>query len=188
MIGYRLIIVVLLSVSLFACAPVLRKDYLDSGIRDIPLSEVKQNPAQYKGKIFILGGIIVSTKVTEEGSLIEAISLQTDSRGYPAGSSEGRYLALYPKEKGMLDPQIYRKNRKISLAAEFVDTRQGKIDEAKYVYPFFSIKDFHLWEERTYFYQQPYYSPYYYNQYWSDTPYPYWWQGPYWRHSPYLWW
>ncbi len=180
------LITVLLTASLFSCAPVLRKDYLDTGLRDVPLSAVKQDPALYKDRLFILGGIIVSTRVTEEGSLIEAIYLHADSRGYLEGDADGRYLALYPKERGMLDPQIYRKDRRVTLAAEFSGTRHGKIDEAKYEYPFFVIKESYLWEDRPYYYQ-PYYYPYYYDPYLWGAPYPYWWQGPYWRPYPFWW-
>ncbi len=185
---YQVLVIVLLSLTIFACTPVLRKDYMETGIKNVPLSDLTQNSAQYKGKLFILGGIIVNTKVTEEGSLVEAIYLHVDARGYPEGGSDGRYLALYPKEGGMLDPQIYRKGKRITLAAEFEDTRQGKIDDAKYVYPVFVIKDSYLWEEKAYYYQ-PYYYPYYYGDpFWWGTPYPYWWQWPYGRPSPYWWW
>lgn len=178
-----MLVIVLLSVTVLSCAPVLRKDYMDTGIRDIPLSEIKENPGIYKGKIFILGGIIVSARVTEEGSLVEAIYLHADSRGYLDRGSNGRYIALYPRESGILDPQIYRKGRRITLAAEFVSTREGKIDDANYVYPFFLIKDLYLWDERTYNY--PSYYPYYYDPYWWGATYPYWW--PYWRPYPYWW-
>ncbi len=181
---YGLLITLLLSVSFLSCAPVLRKDYMDTGIRDVSLSEIKQNPETYKGKVFILGGIIVSTRVTEEGSLIEAIYLHADSRGYPEDGANGRYLALYPRENGIMDPQIYRKGRRITLAAEFADTRQGKIDDAKYVYPLFVIRDFYLWDEKTYYYPA-YNYPYYYDPYWWGAAYPYWW--PYWRPYPYWW-
>jgi outer membrane lipoprotein len=182
---YKKLVVVILAVLLASCAPVLRKDYMEAGIRDVSLSEVKQDPEQFKGRLFILGGIIVSTKLTDKGSLIEAIHVRVDSKGYLEGGTDGRFLALYPKEAGMLDPQIYHKGRRITLAAEFMGERRGKIDEAKYVFPFFVIKEYHLWEERGYYYPGPNYYPYPYF-YWWDGPYPYRW--PYWGNYPYLWW
>jgi outer membrane lipoprotein len=164
------IVIVILAVLLASCAPVLRKDYMEAGIRDIPLSKLKQDPEQFKGRLFILGGIIVNTKLTNKGSLIEAIHVKVDSRGYLEGGTDGRFLALYPKEAGMLDPQIYHKGRRVTLAAEFAGERTGKIDETKYVFPLFIIKDYHLWEERRYYYPGPsYYYPY---------PYFYWWDSP----------
>lgn len=171
----------LVATSLFACAPVIRKDLMDVGIRDVPLSEVRENPGLYRGKLFILGGIIASTRITPEGSLLEALHIPVDSRGYLTGGADGRYLAMFPKGSGMLDPLIYSKGKRITVAAEFVEIREGKLDETQYAYPFFEIREIYLWEDRP----QPYYYPYY-PYYWWDYPYP-WWGGPYWRYSPYWW-
>jgi outer membrane lipoprotein len=183
--NYDIVVIVLLTVLFASCAPVLRKDYMDEGIRDVPLSELKQHPEQFKGRLFILGGIIVNTKVNDQGSLIEAIDVRVDSRGYLEGGPDGRYLALYPREAGMLDPQIYHKGRRVTLAAEFTGERKGKIDEAKYVFPFFVIKDCYLWEEREYYPGPNYHYPYPFF-YWWNGPYPYRW--PFWGYYPYLWW
>jgi len=191
---YRLtIIALILSLTVFSCAPVLRKDIMDAALRDVPLSDLKQNPEKYKGRLFVLGGIIVNTKVTGEGSLIEALYVPVDSRGYlkEIGISYGRFYALLAKESGLLDPMIFRREREITFAGEFLGIRQGKIDEMDYGYPFFQIKELYLWEERIICYvPSPYYDPY---LFWWD--YPYWWRGhPYgWRYHglgppPPYWW
>jgi outer membrane lipoprotein len=174
------------SLLLFSCAPVLRKDLMDSAVRDFSFSDLKQNPEIYKGRLFVLGGIIANTKATAEGSLIEALYVPVDSRGHlkELGTSHARFLALLPKESGFLDPMIFRPDREITLAGEFIGTREGKIDEMEYRYLFFRIEEVYLWEEKTY------YSPYYYDPYPWDYPYwwydrPYWW----WRHRvPPYWW
>ena len=176
-------VVLLLAVS--SCAPVIRKDLMDVGIREVPLSEVKQNPDRYKGELFILGGIIAATKITPEGSLIEALYVPVDSRGYLTGNGrEGRYLALFPKESGMLDPVIYSSGKKMTVAGEFIGTRSGKIEETEYLYPFFLIKEIYLWEESMYYYPPPYYYPHYPYPWW-DSPYPLWWGGPHWGYRPF---
>lgn len=179
-----------MAVLVFSCAPVIRKDLMDAGIREVPLSEVKQKPDLYKGKLFILGGIIANTKVTPEGSLIEALYVPVDSRGYLKDNGQnGRYLALFPRESGMLDPVIYHSGKRITVAGEFIGTRAGKIDETEYVYPFFLIREIHLWEERMYYYPPPYYYyPYYYSPYpWWDYPYPLWWGAPHWGYRHFWW-
>jgi outer membrane lipoprotein len=175
--------VLLLAIS--SCAPVIRKDLMDVGIRDVPMSEVKKDPDLYKGKLFIMGGIIAHTKVVPEGSLIEALYVPVDAQGYLTGNgNNGRYLALFPKESGLLDPVIYRSGKKITVAAEFMGTRSGKLDDAEYVYPFFVIREIYLWEERMYYYPPPYY---YYPYTWWDYPYPLWRGGPGWRYYPFWW-
>ena len=107
------ILFVLVSLYLLSCAPVIRKDLMDIAIRDVSLSDIKRSPELYKGKLFVLGGIIVNTKATSEGSLIEALYVPVDSRGYlkGAGLSHSRFLALFPKESGFLDPMIFRRER-----------------------------------------------------------------------------
>lgn len=178
-------LIVLITMLLFSCAPVIRKDIMETATINIPLSEVRENPDLYRGKIFILGGIIVNTKIIEKGSLIEAVHMPVDSRGYieDVNRSNGRFLAFYPKDKGLLDPLIYRKGREITIAGEFIETRTGKIDEMEYTYPLFEIKDIHLWEEIKAYYISPPYPSWYY-----PYQYPYWYE-PWWRypHPPPYW-
>ncbi len=170
--------IILLTFILTSCAPVLRYDLMKSGILDVPPSAIKDNPEVYRDRLFILGGIIVDTKVTEEGTLIEAIYVPVDSYGYlkGVGPSDGRYLALY---EGFLDPLIFRKDREITLAGEFIENRRGRIGEMDYVYPLFRIKELYLWEERRYYYYiSPPPPPWYYPRWWYNP----WWYDPWWRY------
>jgi outer membrane lipoprotein len=162
---YPLITVAVLLVS---CAPVLKYDLMKSGIFDVRLSEIKENPVANKGRLFILGGIIVNTTVIKEGSLIEAIYVPVDSRGYLKGVrvSNGRFLAIF-RGKELLDPLIFSEKREITLAGVFLETREGKIGEMEYVYPLFEIEELYLWEEEK---KEPYY------------PYLYWWYEFWWRY------
>jgi starvation-inducible outer membrane lipoprotein len=76
-------ILVLALFSLVWCSiPVIRNDLLDQGIRDVSMTRLAENPQPCKGKVFILGGAIVSTRLTETGSLIEAVYIPADSAGY----------------------------------------------------------------------------------------------------------
>lgn len=175
--SFAVLIIIML---LFSCAPVLRKELMDTATRDIPFLDVTENPDIYRGRLFALGGIIVDTRITEKGSLIEVVYVPVDSRGYlkEVELLTRRFLAFYPRDKGLLDPTIYRRGREISLVGEFIETRKGKIDEMEYIYPLFEIKELHLWEEK-----KPYY---------IAPPYPYWWYNPWWGYyypppPPYYW-
>lgn len=176
----HLTILFLLTLHIFSCAPVIRKELMDTGIRNPSLTDIKQNPGKYMGKLCVLGGIINNTKVTAEGSLIEALYAPVDYRGYlkGAGTSYGRFLLLFPKESGILDPLIFKRDREITFAGEFAGLKEGKIDEMEYAYPLFRIREIYLWpESMEYLIVPPYYDPY-----------PYWWGGPYrgWG-GPYWW-
>jgi outer membrane lipoprotein len=158
----KLFPIIPLSLILFSCAPVLRYELMSSGIRDLRLSEIKENPVQYRGKLFILGGIIVNTTVTKEGSLVEAIYVPVDFRGYleSVKISNGRFLAIF-RSKELLDPLIFREKRKITIAGVFIEARTGKIGEMEYIYPLFEIKEVYLWEE-----EKEWYYPYWHHDFW----------------------
>jgi len=173
----KFVLIIITAMILFSCAPVLREETMRIASRDVPISDIRTNPHFYDGKLFVLGGVIVNTKLTERGSLIEAVYVPVDSRGYlkDVERLNGRFLAIFPKEKGILDPLIYRKGREITLAGEFIETRTGKIDEMEYTYPVFEIKELYLWEER--YYITPAYPLWYHY-------YPYWWYDPWWGFYP----
>lgn len=160
----RLYLPVLAGFLLCSCAtPVLQKSVMEQGTRNPNLTDLVSNPACCPGKLFIFGGIIASTTVTKEGSLVEGIYVPVNESGdlqnTPAASR--RFLALY--REGLLDPVIYNTGRLITLAGTFMETRKGKLGETEYTYPFFHIKEIYLWpkEPEVYYYAPaPYYPGY----------------------------
>ncbi len=176
----RALLSIIALVVLAACAPVLDQQLMRAGTREVPFNRLEAAPTEYKGRLYILGGMIVGTRLTEAGSQIEALYAPVDSRGYleEGGQLRGRFFAIYPRSKGMLDPEIYRKGRQITLAGEFVDVKKGKIDEMEYLYPVFEIKQIYLWSEYRHYDYPPY--PYYYSPPFLYDPWgrPY--PNPYW--------
>jgi outer membrane lipoprotein len=174
------LVFLLLSLILFACAPVLNRELMKEGDRNVPLDQLRGNPEAYKGRLYILGGVIVDSRFIQSGSQLEVLYLPVDSSGYLTGTdrSRGRFLAVYPSEKGLLDPMVYKKGREVTLAGSFVEARKSKIDDMDYVYPVFEIREVHLWEEQRDYYAYPYYPYSYY-----VNPYPYWY-NPYWGPWP----
>jgi len=169
-----------------ACTPVLNREVMDQGMRDVPFSRLSEAPEVFKGKLFILGGLIVETRLVEKGSQVEALSVPVDSLGYLQGPArtQGRFLAWYPRSKGLLDPMVYRKGREVTLAGEFMEARRGKIDEMEYVYPVFEISEIYLWEERRDYYTYPYYDPFYYRSPFLYDPWGWYYPSPYRYPSP----
>ena len=164
-----------------SCTPVLQKDLIKNGTFDINPADLRQESSQYTGTLYILGGIIAKTTVTEEGSLIEALYVPVDSRGYlkERAQSNWRFLALYRGEE-FLDPLIFDEKREITIAGEFTGTRKGMIGEVEYIFPLFEIKEIHLWEEtkdRDRYLYPEYYPPLFfrYRPYYPSYPYYYWW-------------
>jgi outer membrane lipoprotein len=162
-----------------SCAPVLRPEYMKEGIRNPNLPALLTNAASFKGKLFIFGGVIVNTRITSEGSLIEAIYVPVNKRGVPqeVQAISARFLALFPKDSGLLEPSVYKKNREVTIAGIYEGVRTGKINKAEYTFPFFVIRQIYLWREEELY---PAYSPYgpygvypYYTPYYSPFNYPY---------------
>jgi outer membrane lipoprotein len=177
-VAYLIIFFIILT----ACAPVFKKEIMESALINVPLSKVKQELPAYRDRMFILGGLIVTTKISEKGSLIEAINIPVDSFGRlkDIRLAEGRFLAIMPYERGFLDPLIYRQGRYITIAGRLIEIKTGKIDEIEYHYPLFEIIDIHLWEERKDYIVLPpsypyWYDPFWYDPWWRRYPYPPWW-------------
>ena len=169
---------------LVSCAPVLDRNIMEGASRDVSFSALRESPAQSQGRVFILGGVIVRTKFTEEGTQIEAMHVPVDRYGAfeDSGRSEGRFIALMPKDVMLLDPVVYKKGRRITLAGEFIGTRNGRIDEMSYTYPLFRIAQVYLWSHKKRYDRPPHlYDPWFY-------PYPYYYRTPWWhypqKHAP----
>lgn len=171
---------------LVSCAPVLSQNYMTQGIFNPDLSDLKENPILNDGKLFILGGIIVNTTATKDGSVIEAVSVPVNSRGYLQdwySDGGGRFMAI-SGDKKLLDPMIYSAKKEITLAGKFIGLRKGKIGEMEYEFPYFEIVEIYLWrdykvQDPYYSYPPPYYYPPYYRGYYRDPfyyPYPYPWR------------
>jgi outer membrane lipoprotein len=174
----RIIAIVVLMLG--GCSPVLNRDLMNQGVREFQLGYLVETPEVFKDHLFILGGVIVDTKLTETGSQIEALFIPVNAYGdlKDTGRYQGRFLAVYSRSKGLLDPLIYKKGREITLAGDFIGVRKGKIDELEYTYPVFEIRQIYLWEEYwqyPYYWPYPYYYPYYYHQPFLYGP----WGGPY---------
>ncbi len=143
--------------------PVLQRSFMDRGKRNPDLAELVANPSGHLGQLFVFGGIIASTTVTREGSLLEAVYVPVNQYGNLGSepTPSRRFLALY--REGVLDPVIYSPGRQVTLAGTFMETRPGKLGEMEYAFPFFQVTEIYLWpkEPKVYYYvPPPYYSPY----------------------------
>jgi len=83
-------------------------------------------------------------------------------------TSEGRFLILTDK---YLDPYIFRRGKKITIAGEILGEKIKPLGEMDYRYPIVSSKQIYLWPE---YYYRPYPYYYYYDPWWG---YPNWWGG-----------
>ena len=184
------LLLIITAVLFSGCTPVLDRQLMKEGAREFQLGHLTETPEAFKDKLFVLGGVIAETRLVEQGSQIEALFVPVNAYGdlMDLERVQGRFLAVYPRSRGILDPMIYSKGRLVTLAGTFIEARKGKIDELEYLYPVFEVRQVHLWEEYPqypygYGWPYPYYYPSYYLYY--RMPYPY---DPWYRPYPGLSW
>jgi outer membrane lipoprotein len=155
------------------CAHVISKDLRTKSDPSFTLNQFRQHPEAFKGKWVVWGGVIVETVNQKDGTTqIEVFQEPLGWRGEPKdmATSEGRFLILTDQ---YLDPYIFRRGKKITIAGEILGEKIKPLGEMDYRYPIVSSKQIYLWPE---YYYQPY--PYtYYDPWWG---YPYGWGYPYW--------
>jgi outer membrane lipoprotein len=148
------------------CTPIISDPLKREISRDITFKEVIKDPEAYKGKIVVFSGIILGSKNTKEGTLIEMLQKPADIEGRPKDidESDGRFLAVYD---GYLETAIYSRGREALVAGEVRGKRVLPLGEIEFMYPLISIKEIHLFKVR----KEERFYPY---------PYPYWWYSQWW--------
>lgn len=141
----RLLILFAVTSLIFGCAHIVSQELRN--IADMPASPemLLRNPDLYRGKIVIIGGIIVNSTNTQEGTYIEVVQKPLDYRGRIKDTdvSYGRFLILY---EGYLDAAIYSRERGITVAGEVVGKRIRPLGEIQYPYLFIKSRELHLSE------------------------------------------
>jgi outer membrane lipoprotein len=162
--SYPMLIALLLSIA--SCAPVISKQVRDQVRPDITFAEVLNAPEQYKGQMVILSGVVIETKNTKEGTLLEVLQCPAGFRGKPKDADEtgGRFLAL---DSRYLDVNVFAKGRAVTIAGEVQEKRILPLGTIEYSYPLIHVKEIYLWPI-----EKSYPGRYYYNDYW-------WWRGRY---------
>ena len=150
---------VLLFFLLQGCLPI-SKELRAQADQTVTFQPVFQNPDAYKGKIIIWGGEVVETINQKDGTtLIIVLQRPLDWTEEPVSrSSEGRFIILV---EGYVDPYVFRRGRRITVAGEILGKKVMRLGELEYPYPLLLSKQIYLWGE------------YYY------SPYPYYWHYPY---------
>lgn len=122
--------------------------------------QVKDNIDTFLGQNVRWGGKIISVENRGNSTWIEVLASPLNRYGLPGsnGDYEGRFIARF---NGFLDPELYSKDRYLTIFGTIYSDLVQKIDEHPYSYPLVRVKEYHLWSEyRTAPYQYQYY-PYY---------------------------
>lgn len=117
------------------------------------------------------GGSIVAVEPKSDTTCFEILSreLFADARPRPRSPSSGRFIAC---GKGFYDPELYKKNRDITVTGTLAGTRKHPVGGYDYTYALVDADNVYLWppRERN---DGRYAWPYYYDPFWGPW-------GPYW--------
>jgi outer membrane lipoprotein len=151
----------------------------------VSFPELLASPAQYQGHMVVLGGIVLDSKRTNEGTELEMLQLPLTGGVTPAdqrGASQGRFLAI---ESAGLDPAAIDKGTHLTVVGTVEGEKRKPLDETDYTYPVVRVKSLVNWtkaERPRYYGAGPYYDAPYYGYYGYPGMYP----GMYGAYSP--WW
>jgi outer membrane lipoprotein len=155
---------VLLFTLLQGCLPI-SKQLRAQADKTLTFQQVFQNPEAYKGQVVIWGGEVVETINQKDGTtLVVVLQRSLDWMEEPKFErSEGRFIIFV---EGYVDPYVFRRGRRITVAGEIQGRKVMRLGELEYPYPLLLSKQIYLWGDYYYYPYRPYYYPWWFYPYW----------------------
>jgi outer membrane lipoprotein len=158
------------------CA-VMPKEMTREAALQRPFREMVEQSERFVGRTVIFGGYVVSVDNMKSGTKIEVVQAPLGVGQQPKAKdrSEGRLIV---EHDGFLDPEIYTKDRVITVGG--IMSGSSKTDQSQLPYPYIRIRaqKLHLW---------PVVKPQPVDPFWYRDCYPYY-HSLRWRHyHPWCW-
>jgi len=174
MIRTILILIFILSLTATVSCTVISRQVRSEAELPVPFRKLIEDAGRYNGRMVILGGYILETKNLASETILKVLQVpfrageEPDSRDL----SQGRFMVYY---KGFLDPEVYSKDRAITVAGRVLGFAVEKIGEERIQYLKIENQEIYLWPEYDnlppYYHRRPY--PYY-RQGYPNYPYSFW--------------
>ena len=112
--------------------------------RDITFERAAKGPEAFKGSLVIWGGYVVDAVNVSSGTDIIILDTPLEGDDEPAApeASTGRFLA---KSDKFLDPAIYVKGAKVTVAGRIAGWEMQPLGKIQYAYPVLKAEEIHLW-------------------------------------------
>lgn len=112
--------------------------------KSLTYAALAADPDAHRGRTVLLGGAIVKTTPKTGETEIEVIQKDLTSGGEPliTDTSAGRFLVVVDR---FLDPDIYKPDRRLTVAGEVQGSQVRQLGETDYRYPVLLARDLHLW-------------------------------------------
>lgn len=172
--------VVFITAAVAVSCSVMSQSIREEAGAPIPFRTLQKSPETYVGRTVILGGYVIEVRNLNDVTklLVLQSPLKSREEPKPRDASEGRFMAVY---EGFLDPAVYAKDRKVTVAGAVTGVTRESVNEQSYSYLTLSLQEIHLWEKEIV--SRP--PPYYYDPWWPY--YRPWRRYPYHRYRPYYW-
>jgi len=159
----------ILAASISACSSHIPPEISQVTDGEPQITEVRAQADTFTSQKARWGGVIIDTENRQNSSKLTIIAFPLDSSGRPeiSDQSTGRFIAVFDD---FLEPQLYSREREISIYGTILKTETIKVGEYPYVYPVIQVKQHYLWPVRRkaedydyppYWWYDPWYHPYY---------------------------
>jgi outer membrane lipoprotein len=151
-----------------------------SGVRPtVSFDQLLGQGGTHKGESVVLGGYILEVSNQPDASLVTVLEAPLDYGKEPKSKdlSQGRFLVRTEK---FLDPEVYRKDRKLTVWGTVTGVKSEPLGNRLYPYPIIEADEIRLWPKEVR-YVRPY-DPFFDDYYYWPSP---WYWSPYRRHP---WW
>lgn len=134
-------------ICLIGCAHVVSKEFREGAQKEIDTKALFRDPEAYRGKAVILGGIIISSMNTDEGTYIEVLQRPLNHQGRPkdADESYGRFLVF---SEEYIETAIYSRGKELTVAGQVMGKRVRPLGDIQYSYLLIKGMELHLFKPR----------------------------------------
>lgn len=142
-----------------------------------PFEELLAHPERHIGQTAIMGGYILEVFVQTDQTRVVVVQSPLGTGREPRSQdlSQGRIIAVY---KGFLDPEVYAKGRKVTLAGKISGGSGMDPQPEPFPYVRLDVAEVYLWPRKTIIHDPYYWPPYWYDPWWGGYPYPWHWHSP----------
>lgn len=134
-----------LTLLLAACSPFPKE--VKKEVQNQPsFAAIRSAPSRYRQHTVMLGGRILYGKHRKQCTYLEVLEhdLNPYDRPVPSDKTGGRFIVGTPS---LLDLNVYRRGREITVVGRIVGSQPGRIGERRYNYPLIAATKIHLWRE-----------------------------------------
>jgi outer membrane lipoprotein len=117
--------------------------------KDLRYSDIKGHPDDYRGKLMLAGGKVLSAKRTHEGTRLEVLQIPLSEDLMPTGreaETKGRFVVI---DRGgqVSDPEVFNdENKRVTVVGEVMGSTTVQIDEVQQQVPELKMKHVTVWD------------------------------------------